>query len=103
MFVLPTKYEIFGMVILEAMFFGLPVVTTLNGGSSTLIDNEKNGFIKEFNVKEWEKSIIDIIDNEDYKAKIGTEARKKIVNEYTWKVLSKKFIKKYNEAINNIN
>lgn len=45
-FLLPTRYEIFGMVLLEAMYYGLPVFTTYNGGSSTLINNE-NGIIIE--------------------------------------------------------
>ena len=30
------------MVLLEAMYFGIPTITTLNGGSSVLIENGKN-------------------------------------------------------------
>ena len=44
-FLLPTKYEIFGMVLLEAMYYKTVVLTTDNGGSSTLIDNGRNGYI----------------------------------------------------------
>lgn len=43
-FSLPTRYEIFGMVLLEAMYYGLPTFTTYNGGSSTLM-NQENGII----------------------------------------------------------
>ena len=58
-FILPSQYEIFGMVLLEAMYFGLPVLTTLNGGSSTLIKNEENGFICELDEKEkWERALV---------------------------------------------
>lgn len=44
-FLLPTEYEIFGMVLLEAMYYKTVVLTTDNGGSSTLIDNGRNGYI----------------------------------------------------------
>ena len=46
-FVLPTYYDPFANVCLEAASFGLPVVTTLTNGFSELIKNGKNGFILE--------------------------------------------------------
>ena len=53
-FLLPTEYEIFGMVLLEAMYYHSVVLTTLNGGSSTLIDNGKNGFVLTLNnANDW--------------------------------------------------
>lgn len=58
-FLLPTIYEIFGMVLLEAMYFGKPVITTQNGGSDMLIQNGKTGIIEpEFNAEKWAKDII---------------------------------------------
>lgn len=36
-FLLPTEYEIFGMVLLEAMYYKNIVLTTRNGGSTTII------------------------------------------------------------------
>ncbi|MBC8138761.1 MAG: glycosyltransferase family 4 protein [Fibrella sp.] len=44
-FVFPTLYEPFGMVILEAMFTQLPVITSRVAGASELIQHGKNGFL----------------------------------------------------------
>lgn len=41
---LPTLYDPFPNVALEAMASGLPVVTSLKCGAAELIENEKNGF-----------------------------------------------------------
>lgn len=89
-FLLPTSYDIFGMVLLEAMYFGLSVVTTLNGGSSMLIKNYVNGFIEDMNVNNWIKVI-----NTEKVAKIGNNARQIIRDQFTWDVLSEKFINIY--------
>ena len=34
------------MVLLEAMYFGLPVLTSLNGGSDLLVQDGVNGFVQ---------------------------------------------------------
>lgn len=42
---LPTRSEAFGMTVLEAMACGLVTVTHSGAGASSLIDDEKNGFL----------------------------------------------------------
>jgi len=44
-FVLPTLYDAWGLTINEAMFYGLPVITTDAAGASELIEKANNGFI----------------------------------------------------------
>ena len=44
-FVLPTLYEPFGLVCLEAMACGLPVVTSTSAGAAELITEGVNGFV----------------------------------------------------------
>lgn len=53
-FLLPSNYEIFGMVLLEANYFNLPIISTLNGGSVSIIHNPNDGYIvNNLNVLEW--------------------------------------------------
>lgn len=61
-FLLPSTYEIFGMVLLEAMYFNIPIVSSLNGGSSYLLS--ENNIEKSFEVKKWVKKIIQINNEE---------------------------------------
>ncbi len=44
-FLLPTLYDPFANVTLEALAAGLPVITSAQNGASEIIENEKNGFI----------------------------------------------------------
>lgn len=90
-FLLPTEYEIFGMVLLEAMYLGLPVITTYNGGSSTIIENKKNGFIEQIDIEKWKNIILKNLTNKE----ISANAKQTIENDYTWDMLCKKFIKLY--------
>ena len=48
-FVLSSKYETFGVVLIEAMSCGLPVVSTKCGGPESIIINEKLGLLTDNN------------------------------------------------------
>ena len=96
-FLLPTSYDIFGMVLLEAMYFGTPTITTYNGGSSTIIKNNINGYIiKELNIEKWCNKINDILDKN--KGSVSDNARLAICD-YMWDELASKFIKIYEDNI----
>jgi len=99
-FLLPTKYEIFGMVLLEAMYFGLPVFTTVNGGSTTLM-NEDNGIVIDgFNEDVWAEKINEVISDAKLSENIGSKARETIEKGYTWDVLSDRFLEIYEKRLN---
>lgn len=99
-FLLPTHYEIFGMVLLEAMYFNTPVITTYNGGSNMLIENDKSGIIiKDFNIDEWVNQIIRVLNDKDLKNYLCKNAKQKILNEYTWDKLVPKFIKVFEKKM----
>lgn len=47
LFMLPSYYEAFGLVVLEAFILKTPVLATKTAATSSLIDNENNGLIVE--------------------------------------------------------
>ena len=99
-FLLPSYYEIFGMVLLEAMYFGLPVISSINGGSSTLIKDGYNGFVmKHFDSNEWVDCILNTMRDNDKMKGIGKNARKTVEEGYTWNALAGQFIMLYRKAL----
>lgn len=94
-FLLPTEYEIFGMVLLEAMYFGNIVFTTRNGGALTLIKNAVNGFILDgLDVSKWANLILSIYENKQLKNSVAVNSTVSIKN-YTWDNLVDLFCKQY--------
>lgn len=76
LFVFPTMYEPFGLVILEAMASGLPVITTKLCGASEIIVNDKTGFVVEVpeNTEEIAKYISILIENRQLYMEISKNA-----------------------------
>lgn len=92
-FLLPSKKEIFGMVMLEAMYFCAPVVTSINGGSTTLIKNQETGvMIAKFDTEIWVRKIKEMFENDDKREKNIANAKKLIVDDYNWDCIVKKMI-----------
>lgn len=91
-FLLPTRYEIFGMVLLEAMYFGLPVFTTYNGGSSTLMTAGNGIIIDKLDPDEWAWQICDVLSDAEKAASIARNATRTIEENYTWDALADKFL-----------
>ena len=83
-FLFPTRYDIFGMVLMEAMIFETPVISSYNGGSSTLITDKENGFICSDSVDEWVKTTEKILNNSDLAEHMGKLARHTILESFNW-------------------
>lgn len=99
-FLFPSNYEIFGMVLLEAMYFGLPVISSMNGGASMLIQDGENGYvIGGFDVEEWSKKIESILLDEEKRNQMSQNAKMNIIENYTWDHLAEKFEIVYKQAI----
>ena len=88
------------MVLLEAMYFGTPVISSVNGGSCTLIQNGYNGFVMEnFDSEEWVKCIDSALADDELVSKMKNNAQKTIEENYTWDMLADTFMSAYEKAI----
>lgn len=103
-FLLPTKYEIFGMVLLESMYFGLPVVTSVNGGSLTMIKHNENGLvIDNFDKELWVENIFKILNDNKFKQTLSKNAQTTIKEKFTWDALIDRYIQVYENSLKNKN
>ena len=91
-------YEPFGLVLLEAMAAGLPVVCLDGGGNRDIIENGKNGFIiKEQNVDEFADRIVELFRNKTLYTEISEYAQK-FASQYDIKTYVDKLLDIYKNA-----
>lgn len=84
-FVLPTRYDIWGMVLNEAMSSGLPVISSDRaGGALDLVDDGITGFRFEAeNPEALATTLNRLLDDGTLRARVGRRAREKILGGYT--------------------
>ena len=96
LFLLASDYEIYGMVILEAMYFGLPVISTLTAGSETLIESYENGVILDNkNEAEWKQVIMAVTNDKSLLSMMKEKSTIKVKNELIWDKACERFIQLY--------
>ncbi|MCJ7761915.1 glycosyltransferase family 4 protein, partial [Candidatus Bathyarchaeota archaeon] len=99
-FAFSTFYEHHPFAILEALATGLPVVTTNVGGIPETIENGKNGFLVEpFSKKQLADRILYLLEHPAEAAEMGFLARKTIEERFDWRIVVKKVLKVYDEAL----
>ena len=75
-FILPTKYEAFGMVVVEAMAHSLPIIAYSVGGVIEQVSDGVNGLlIQKDDINELSKSIKSLIENKDLRRNLGRNGR----------------------------
>lgn len=83
--VLPSKIEAFGLVLIEAMACGKPVIGTNIGGIKEIIIHGKNGFlVSPDNSSELVDKIHKLIKDKKLRKKMGEEARKNVLKKFNW-------------------
>ena len=76
---------------LQYMAMALPTVATEVGNIKNVITHNHDGFLVE-NISEWEETITTLINNPDLRKKIGSNARKTVIENFSLEVNSIKYL-----------
>ena len=99
-FVLPTLYEPFGMVVTEAMASGLPVVVSRQAGASELITDGEDGVLIDnpSDHEEIARRLIPLIRDNGLRQRMGNKARQK-VEKISWDKMAEETMMLYKSII----
>jgi glycosyltransferase involved in cell wall biosynthesis len=98
-FCLASHMEGFGLVVVEAMFFKLPVVVTAVGGMKNIVLDGQTGLLVEKYSPESLAAAIKLLhDNPDMRGKMGMNGYQRAMDEYSAEVYVRKVDTLYKEA-----
>jgi glycosyltransferase involved in cell wall biosynthesis/GT2 family glycosyltransferase len=99
-FCLPSRYESFGLVLVEAMTFGLPCVASNAGGISEIVIDGITGFLFENeNVDDLVHKLLKLCDAKELRTEMGKVGRRRFEMEFSPKVVVEKLEENYRAVI----
>ena len=96
-FILPSRAEAFGNVFAEAMACGLPVIGSDVGGIPDLIDPTNGILVKPGDIEMIKRAIAKIKASTTLRASMGAANRKKIIANYSWESICKRYVSVYED------
>lgn len=98
--VVPSWYEPFGMVILEGMLHGLPVIASDVGGPRDILVHGRTGILYPTkNVVALAYYILLLLNNNDLRKQIRTAAMHEVNEKWSWSSIVKKIKSIYEDAL----
>lgn len=102
-FSLPSWNEAFGVVYIEAMAHGKPVIGCVGEGLEDFVKDKKTGLlVKPKDVDSLSEAMDYLLRNPEKAKTIGERARKLVLENYTWEKNAEKTIKIYKEIFNKV-
>ncbi|MEJ2355453.1 MAG: glycosyltransferase family 4 protein [candidate division WOR-3 bacterium] len=97
MLVLPSYYESFGLVALEAMSCGRPVVGFSDTSLSKVV-SKKAGIFVERSTREFARAINFLINNKSKRYDFGKKAGRRAAD-FNWEITSRRYIEFYEKIV----
>ncbi len=100
-FVMPSRQEGFGLVFLEAMNFGKPVIAGSHGGTPEFVKDGITGFSVEYdNVDLLAERLIRLLQDKRLSAQMGEVGRKWVENNHTFEHFRQRLFRVLGERVN---
>ena len=92
--VLPSTREGFGMVLAEANYCEVPVVTYASGGTLDVVEDGYNGFLVEpGNIPKLTEKIMLLLNDKQLQKQMGTNGRIKVETQFNWDKIVDEYLK----------
>ncbi|MBI2034133.1 MAG: glycosyltransferase family 4 protein [Candidatus Levybacteria bacterium] len=96
----PPKVEGYGMVVLEAMSFGLPIIVSNVCALPELVEDGKTGFVvKPGSIESLTLALEKLIKSRSLRKRMSREARKRFLRYYNIDIMNKKLFAIYKKVI----
>jgi glycogen synthase len=83
--VVPSRYEPFGMVVLEGMLHALPIIASDTGGPAEILRHRCTGLLfPPQDVEQLTAYIIELVQNPDLRANLGRAAAREVRRAWSW-------------------
>lgn len=99
-FVAPSLYESFGLIYIEAMAYGKPVIGCNVGGVPEVVkDGETGILVPPENIELLAKAIISLLNDSGLRLKMGNNAREYVKNNFTREIMVEKTLAVYKKVL----
>lgn len=101
-FVLPSYYEAFPKVLIEAMACEKPAISSRMGGTQDSIEDGVNGYLVNYaDPPALADAIIPLLQDERLARRMGAAGRQRVLRDFTWGAVASRFDSIYGEVVRN--
>ena len=99
MFVLPSRIEPVGIVTLEAMSVGKPVLVTRVGGVPDIVEHGKSGWMVEPDSSALAEGMLHLLNRPELMHELGRNGQQRMRMHFTWRKIADDYLEAYRQVL----